>query len=340
MSGTAPEKHILVTGGAGFVGSVLAGELLRLGYKVTVIDDLLFGGESLLAYLPHPGFRFVKGNVCETRTIKSALQGSWPRPEAIVHLAGIVGFPACQAVGRQAAWRYNVEATQVVFDQANEADVDRFIYLSSYSNYILSDPGGTQTEDTPLDPQSLYAETQVHAERYLLTNREAPCSPLIFRTATLYGLSPRPRFDLILNQFVYEAYMKRELTIYQRSYSRSFLHVRDAVEGVILGLSASEELVKGQVYNLGSVDGNCTKDELVKLILKRLPETQVIYKDMTFGGDMRDLFVSYQKVKDRLGFKARFTPEDGVREILYALRAGIIANPHDERYRNARFIIA
>ncbi len=340
MKEFVPEKHILVTGGAGFVGSVLTGELLRLGYGVTVIDDLLFGGESLLAYLGHPGFRFVKGNICESRTIKSAIRNDWPQPEAIVHLAGIVGFPACQAVGRQAAWRYNVEGTQLAFDQANEAGVGRFIYLSSYSNYSLSFSGETQTEDTPLDPQSLYAETQVHAERYLLANRDASCSPLIFRTATLYGLSPRPRFDLILNQFVYEAFVRRELTIYQRSYSRSFLHVRDAVEGILLGLRASGELVKGEVYNLGSPEGNCTKDDLVKLILKRLPETQIHYKDMTFGGDMRDLYVSYQKIAMKLGFRARFNPDDGVREILNALRSGLIANPYDERYRNARFIIA
>lgn len=340
MNEFLPDRHILLTGGAGYVGSVLTGQLLRLGYAVTVIDDLLFGGESLLAYMAHPGFSFVKGNVCEPRTIKSALRQDWPVPESIIHLAGIVGFPACQAVGRQVAWRYNVEATQVVFEQAIDAGVSRFIYLSSYSNYSLSGQGEVQTEDSPLDPQSLYAETQVHAERYLLANRAAGCTPVIFRSATLYGLSPRPRFDLILNQFVYEAYTKRELSIYQKSYSRSFLHVRDAVEGILLGLEAPEALVKCQVYNLGTEEGNCTKDDLVRLILKRLPETRVHYKDMTFGGDMRDLYVSYHKITEQLGFKARFTPDDGVREILHALQSGIIANPQDERYRNARFIIA
>jgi len=143
-----------------------------------------------------------------------------------------------------------------------------------------------------------------------------------------------------VNQFVYEAYTKRELLIYQRGYSRSFLHVRDAVEGICKGLQASLDTVRRQIFNLGCDDGNFTKDEIVAFILKRLPETSIRYKDMTFGGDMRDLNVSFDKVKTKLGFSARYTADDGVREILHALRDGMISNPQDERYRNARFIVA
>jgi nucleoside-diphosphate-sugar epimerase len=109
---------VLVTGGAGYIGSLLTGELLRAGYWVTVVDDLLFGGESLLAYLPNPCFHFVKANVWEPRAVRNAIRDDWPKPGAIVHLAAIAGFPACQAVGRQVAWRYNVEATQQVYEQA------------------------------------------------------------------------------------------------------------------------------------------------------------------------------------------------------------------------------
>ncbi len=335
---TAP-THIVITGGAGYIGSLLTGELLRLGSQVTIIDDLLFGGESLLGYLAHPNFRFFKANVTEPRAVRSNLPSEWVKPDAIVHLAAIVGFPACQAVGRQVAWRYNVEATERVFEQAVTLGIDRLVFASSYSNYGLSTDNKPVTEESPLTPQSLYAETKIAAERFLLAQKDATCSPLIFRLATLYGISPRTRFDLIINQFVLEAFTRRELLIYQRGYSRSFIHIRDAVRGIILGLQAADEKARGQIYNLGSDNGNYTKDQIVELVLKRLPETVVTYKNMTFGGDMRDITVSYAKIKRQLGFETELTPDDGVREVLHAIRAGLISNPSEVHYRNAQFIV-
>ena len=334
-----PINHVLITGGAGFIGSLLSGELLRLGIKVTVIDDLLFGGESLLAYLADPNFHFTKANVLEPRVLRSGLLPDWEKPDAVVHLAAIVGFPACQAVGRQVAWRYNVEATERVFEQALSLGVRRLVYASTYSNYGLSADGEPVNEDSPLTPQSLYAETKIASENFLLAQQDTACTPLIFRLATLYGISPRTRFDLIINQFVLEAFTKRELLIYQRGYSRSFIHIRDAVRGIILGLQAPKEKARCQIYNLGSDAGNYTKDQIVELVLKRLPETVVTYKDMTFGGDMRDISVSYKKIQRELGFQTRLTPDDGVREVLHAIRSGLISNPHDQHYRNAQFIV-
>lgn len=332
-------QHVLITGGAGYIGSVLAGDLLRRGYAITVVDDLLFGGESLLAFLSHPSFHFVKSNVWEPRAIREAIRQDWPKPFAIVHLAAIAGFPACQSVGRQVAWRYNVEATQHVFEQAEQLGVKRFVYASTYSNYGLAAEGKPVTEDTPLNPQSLYAETKIASERFLLDQKDADCAPLVFRMATAYGLSPRTRFDMIVNQFVLEAYTKRELLIYQRSYSRSYVHIRDANQGLILGLQAPEEKIRGQVYNLGSEDGNLTKDQVVMMILQRLPETVVRYKDMTFGGDMRDISVSFEKIRSELGYQSTLRVEDGVREVLNALRHDYFNNPHSLRYRNAIFIV-
>jgi nucleoside-diphosphate-sugar epimerase len=332
-------EHVLVTGGAGYIGSLLTGELLRAGFSVTVVDDLLFGGESLLAYLSHPCFHFVKANVWEPRAVRNALRDDWPKPGAVVHLAAIAGFPACQAVGRQVAWRYNVEATQQVYEQSVELGVGRLLYASTYSNYGLSPDGQRVTEDTPLNPQSLYAETKIASERFLLGQVNNLCAPLIFRLATLYGISPRTRFDMIVNQFVLEAYTRRELLIYQRGYSRSFVHIQDAVGGILLGLQAPEAAIRGQVYNLGTEKGNATKDQIIALILKRLPETVVRYKDMTFGGDMRDISVSFDKVQQKLGFQAAHSLDDGVREVLYALRTGLIQDPQNQRYRNAQFIV-
>jgi nucleoside-diphosphate-sugar epimerase len=333
------QRHVLITGGAGYIGSLLTSELLRANYRVTVLDDLLFGGESLLGFLHHPNFNFVKTDVTHPRAIRDHVRGEWPVPYAIVHLAAIVGFPACQAVGEHVAWRYNVDSTKQVFGQAVELGVERFVFASTYSNYGLSPDGKPVTEDSPLNPQSLYAETKIAAEEYLLRQKDASTAPLSFRFATLYGISPRTRFDLIVNQFVLEAFTKRELIIYQRGYSRSFVHVRDTIRGIILGLEASEEKVRGQVFNLGTPDGNYTKDEIVGLVLKRMPETVVEYKDLTFGGDMRDITVSFKKIREVLGFETTLTVDDGVREVLYALKSGIIRNPTDEKYRNAQFIV-
>src|SRR5262245_11957669 len=141
----ASPKHILITGGAGYIGSLLTGVLLNRGHRVIVVDDLLFGGESLLAYFSHPKFRFVKGDVCDP----SVLEGLRERYDAVVHLAAIVGFPACQAVGKEVAWRYNVQSVQRVFEFAEENRSERFIFSSTYSNYGLAD-GSAVTEDSPL----------------------------------------------------------------------------------------------------------------------------------------------------------------------------------------------
>ncbi len=333
------QKHILVTGGAGYIGSLLTAVLLRAGHHVTVMDSLLFGGESLLAFLSHPRFHFAKADVFEARTLRDSLRRDWPRPDAVIHLAAIVGFPACQAVGKQAAWHYNVDTTRSVFEQSNALGVEKFVFASTYSVYGLTKTGEAVDEDSHMNPQSLYAETKIAAEEYLLAQKDAECLPLVFRLATLYGLSPRTRFDLIVNQFVLEAYTRRELLIYQRGYSRSFVHVRDIVDGILIGMEAPGEKIARQVYNLGTDDGNYTKDEIVGFVIKRLPETFVHYKDLTFGGDMRDIRVSFEKVRRDLGFQARFTVDDGVREVLHALQTGLVRNPQDERYRNATFIV-
>jgi nucleoside-diphosphate-sugar epimerase len=333
------ERHVLITGGAGYIGSMLTSELLRRNYRVTVLDTLLFGGESILPFFSHPDFHFVKSDVTEPRAVRDALKKNWQKPHAVVHLAGIVGFPACQAVGRQVAWRYNVEATKTVYGQARDLGVERFVFASTYSNYGLSPDGKAVSEESPLNPQSLYAETKIAAEEFLLSQKDSPCAPLLFRFATLYGISPRTRFDLIVNQFVLEAFTKRRLVIYQRGYSRSFVHIRDVARGVIMGLEAERDKIRGQVFNLGTENGNYSKDDIVRLVLKRIPETAVEYKDLTFGGDMRDITVSFEKIKRILGFETAFTVDDGVREVLFALKSGLIRNPTDDRYRNAQFIV-
>jgi len=260
--------------------------------------------------------------------------------DAICHLAAIVGFPACQAVGRQVAWRYNVEATQRVFEAADATGVERFVLASTYSNYGLSKDGRPVTEDSPLYPQSLYAETQIAAEHYLLDQaKDAQCASVVYRFATLFGISPRTRFDLIVNQFVLEALTKRKLIIYQRGYARSFVHVRDVCEAICLALEAPLEKVRGQVFNVGSDTGNYTKDEIVELVRRHVDGTEVEYKDLTFGGDMRDIRVSFAKIRQVLGYEPKISVEEGICEVRDAIVSKLIKEPLDSRYRNARFIV-
>jgi nucleoside-diphosphate-sugar epimerase len=337
----------LITGGAGYIGSLLTGVLLHLGHHVTIADDLLFGGESLLAYFSHPRFRFVKGDVCEADTLDRIASGETTSGgeaaggfDAVIHLAAIVGFPACQTVGKQVAWRYNVESVQRMFDLAEASGAARFIFSSTYSNYGVAPNGRPVTEESPLYPQSLYAETKIAAEQFLLdAGRTSRCAPLVFRFATLFGTSPRTRFDLIVNQFVLEAMTHRELIIYQRGYSRSFVHVRDVVDGIVQGLTAPPEKIRCQVFNLGSDTGNYTKDEIATLVQRHVDGLRITHKDLSFGGDMRDITVSFAKVRKELGFEARISVEDGIREVRDALQLGLIKDATDSRYRNAQFIV-
>jgi nucleoside-diphosphate-sugar epimerase len=340
------ERHVLITGGAGYIGSMLTGILLEQGFAVTVVDKLLFGGESLLGQLHHPRFRFTPGDVTEPATLQPTPHGlrvgrlEPARFDAIVHLAALVGFPACQAVGSKVAWLYNTESVRLVFEAAEAAGADRFVMASTYSNYGLSPDGRPVDEESPLIPQSLYAETKVAAERLLLDRAgSSRCAPVVFRFATLFGVSPRTRFDLIVNQFVLEALTRRRLVIYQRGYARSFVHVRDVCRAIERALDAPRELVRGQVFNVGGDALNHTKDEVVELVRRHVPGTEVEVKDLTFGGDMRDIRVSFAKIRRVLGFEPGITVEDGIREVRDALADGVIRDAGGERYRNAQFLV-
>jgi nucleoside-diphosphate-sugar epimerase len=328
--------HVLITGGAGYIGSLLTGKLLRAGCRVTVLDDLLWGGESLLAYFPNPNFRFAKVNVTEPDTARPYFEDV----DAEVHLAAIVGFPACQQVGPQVARLYNVEATRYMYDLADQAGARRFIFSSTYSNYGIAEGNAAVDETSPLNPQSLYAETKIEAEQLLLdAGANAACAPIVLRFATLFGISPRTRFDLIVNQFVLEAMTKGELVIYQRGYHRSFVHVRDTVEGIMLALQAERQKVAGEIFNLGSEQGNKSKDQIVKAVAKVVPNVTVRYKDISFGGDMRDIRVRFDKIKRVLGFHPAITVEQGIQEVHDAIRQGVIKDPLSPKYRNATFIV-
>lgn len=327
---------VLITGGAGYIGSLFTGILLQRGYSVVIVDDLLFGGDSLLAYLTHPKFTFHKGNVTDKASIREYFKGV----DCVVHLAALVGFPACRQVGPQVAWLYNLQGTKNVYELAQENEAKRFVFSSTYSNYGIAEGDATVTEESPLNPQSLYAETKIAAEQFLIAQGKTSTTvPVVFRFATLFGLSPRTRFDLIINQFVLQAIEKRRLVIYQKNYNRSFVHIRDIAKALLMAMEFDIKKVGNQIFNVGSNEGNYSKEEVIHLIQKYVPEVTIEQKDLSFDGDMRDIKVSFDKIERILGYTTDVTVEEGIRELAEAIRSGFIFDPHSTRNRNAQFIV-
>jgi len=330
------EMRVIITGGAGYIGSLLARRLLDAGASVVVLDKCLFGAGSLEACKNHPRFRMVELDITLDQ---GRLVDLFRSQDVVVHLAAIVGFPACSEVGKEVAWRTNVEGTRWIFEAAEQASVSRFIFASTYSNYGLAPGGGLVTETSPLYPQSLYAETKIAAEQYLLEQgRVSRCAPLIYRFATLFGLSPRTRFDLLINQLVAQAVLKRELLIYQQTYRRSFVSVSDVCDAILLALTAPQEQIRGEIFNVGSDDGNFSKEEIVRLITRYVPGTRVEYKERSFAADMRDVAVSFEKIRKTLGYWTKRTVDQGIVEVRDAIQRGAVRDPFNAHHRNANFI--
>ena len=324
-------KKILVTGGAGYIGSSLVAALLDRGDQVLVLDNLLFGAESLLPFFQCKRFRLIKGDVSDNSYPADCLKGV----DCLIHLAALVGFPACDKVGRRGVWRVNVNGTKNVYQAAVRNGVPRLIFASSYSSYGESAPGQPVTEDSPLHPKSSYAESKIEAEHFLLHPAKIQATGVVcLRLATVFGVSPRTRFDLILNQFVLDAYSKGRLEIYQKDFKRSFVHVRDVVRAMLCVADAPLKKVRNQVFNVGSEQNNTSKRELVQLIQADLPRLKVKYRRAAFAGDMRSIHVSFEKIRRQLGFKTRVTLAEGIHELVAVLQQGIISDPDNIRFRN------
>jgi nucleoside-diphosphate-sugar epimerase len=324
-------KSVLITGGAGYIGSCLVGSLLAQGKNVTVLDALWFGGESLLPFLSFPNFRLIVGDVGNETALSESMKGI----DCVVHLAALVGFPACDKAGKETTRRINVDCTRQVYFAAHLAGVERMIFASSYSNYGRSLDGQLVTEESPLFPQSSYAETKIEAEKFLLNSpaQDNPV-PICLRLATVFGLSPRTRFDLILNQFVLEAQSKGKLEIYQENFKRSFVHVQDVVRAMGSMMEAPIGLVGNQVYNVGSENLNASKQDLVKLISGYLPGLKINYRDASFTSDMQSIDLSFEKIRKAINYEVQIDLEQGIKELLWALNNGVIQDPFNEKYRN------
>lgn len=322
-------KHVLVTGGAGYIGSVLTRILLLKGYKVTVLDTLSFGGEPIIDLLNEEGFEFVKGDVRNETDIRRALSGV----EYIAHLAAIVGDPAC-AQQPELARSINLEGSKNLYEIANELGVKRFIFASTCSNYgKMEDANSFVHEESALAPVSLYAETKVAVEKFLLQQPKTnKCKPTCLRFSTVYGLSQRPRFDLTVNEFTKELVLGRELVVFGEQFWRPYCHVVDLCRSVIAVIEAEEAKVAFDVFNVGDTNENYQKQMIVDEIKKQLPDAKVKY--ISKNEDPRDYRVSFEKINKQLGFTITKTVPDGIRQTIQAIEDGFILNPDDPKYRN------
>jgi nucleoside-diphosphate-sugar epimerase len=321
-------NRILVTGGAGYVGALVVDELWRRGRRVRVLDALVHGTvPSLLPAWGNPSFEFIRGDVRDPDARGAVLHDV----DAVVHLAAIVGDPAC-ARQPDLAREINLDATKLLVDDAARAGVERFIFASTCSNYGKRDNGLLATEEDDLKPVSLYAETKVAAELDILgRNGAGPRIATCLRFATVYGTSPRMRFDLTVNEFTREVALGRELVVFGEQFWRPYVHVRDVADAVAITLDAPAEAVAGQVFNVGGTQENYRKLDIVNLLKDRFerPVVRFVHKDE----DPRDYRVSFEKVKSAIGFEVRRTVSDGIDEVASLVRTNIV-DPYDALYRN------
>ena len=322
-------KKVLVTGGAGYIGSVLVRLLIDNGYFVRVLDNLSFGGEAIVELLNNNNFEFIKGDIRDKNDLIMAMKDI----DYVAHLASIVGDPAC-AVDPELTKDINLKGAKLTYEIANKMGVTKFVFASTCSNYgKMKDSNELVDENSELRPVSLYAKTKVEFEQYLLSqNRDNITKPTCLRFSTVYGLSPRIRFDLTVNEFTKELALDRELVIFGEQFWRPYCHVVDLSRGVMAVFDAHIDKVSYEVFNAGDTNENYQKQMIVEEIIKQLPNSKIKY--VKKDEDPRDYRVSFEKIKKELGFTITKTVPNGISDIIKIINDGFINNPDDPKYKN------
>jgi len=304
-------KRVLVLGGAGYLGSVLVRGLLRRGFSVRVLDSLLFGSRSLREFNADPSFELIRADIRDVTAVKQSMGNC----DAVVHLAAIVGDRACEDQEASAV-EVNLTATDLLAELAIECGISRFIFASSCSVYGASDK--LLNESSELKPLSIYARTKELSERSLLRRTSADFCPTILRLGTLFGLSPRMRFDLVVNLFVAQAASNQPITICNREQWRPFVHVHDAARAFTTCLQASPATIAGQIFNVGGPSLNYQIGSLACEIARAIPGTQMCSIE---NEDRRNYRVSFEKIQNMLRFHTQRTLASGIDEIYRSLRS-------------------
>jgi nucleoside-diphosphate-sugar epimerase len=319
---------IVVTGGAGYIGAPLCLDLAAAGRPVRALDSLLHDQVDIAHALERAGVEVIRGDVRDPEARERALTGA----DAVVHLAAIVGDPACARDPAVSA-EVNVEGTRALVRDATRLGVKRFVFASTCSNYgRMADPTSPIDEAGTLAPVSLYAEQKVQMENALLDANGTGLAPTCLRFATVYGVAPRMRFDLTVNEFTRDLWADRRLEVFGEQFWRPYVHVRDAGRAVRTVLDAPPERVAHNVFNVGRSGENYRKLDLVQEIRKLTPRGEVEY--VRRDEDPRDYKVSFDKIRTELGYETEMVVPEGIAELLEALEHNHFGDPFDGRYRN------
>ncbi len=303
---TEKRSHVLITGGAGYIGSILTEHLLDAGYRVTVLDNLHFQQRSLFHIAAHPAFDFVFGDARDEALVKELLQDA----DAIIPLVALVGAPACKQ-DPVLARSLNLDAVRLLMRLKSPSQV--VVFPATDSSYG-SQPGIICTEDTPLAPLSLYAETKVEAERDVLSSPNG----ISLRLATVFGASPRMRLDLLVNHFVHTAVTDGALVVFEKDFRRQFVHVRDAADAFCFAIENAGRMA-GRAHNVGRDDSNVSKGDLALRIKEHVPNLLLHFADSGKDPEGRNFVVSHARLAG-LGFEATRTIDSGIRELIKAYR--------------------
>ena len=311
-------KKVLITGGAGYIGTVLTELLLSKGYKVTIYDRLMYDGSILIPYFSNPNFKFVKGDILDKESLNKVMKEN----DIVIHLAAIVGYLACDR-NKILTNQVNVDGTKNIIDLIGK---DQYLLFGSTgSNYGKVE--GICKEDTPLNPSTLYGVTKTRSEDIVMGRDNSTA----FRFATAFGVSPRLRMDLLVNDLVYKAITDGCLVIYQSHAMRTFIHVRDMARSFLFAIENQDKMV-GEVYNCGSNDLNYSKRDVCEMIKERT-NCYINYNDYDYDKDNRDYEVSYDKLHS-LGFDVNIGVEEGIDELIKVYN---VLNFVDKRYKNTGF---
>ena len=319
------DKDVVVLGGAGYLGSVLTARLLDQGHRVTVFDALRFGDAHLESLRRRPGFNLIRGDIRHIEAVTDCIKDT----QAVILLASLVGEPACDHDPKETA-DINFLATKAVAEACRYYQVPRFIFASTDSAYGIQE--GIMYEDSPMNPISLYGRLKVDSEAAIMAMEDESFKPTVLRMATIYGLSPRMRFDLVVNILTLNACLNEKITVHGGAQWRPLVHVADAAKAYAMCLDAPISTVGGQIFNVGSNGQNYQIGQLGEEVRSVIPEIEV--ETIPQSPDLRDYYVSFDKITNTLGYKVDYSIADGVREIRRALTDGTIPDPKDSRHYN------
>ncbi len=295
---------ILITGGAGYLGSVIVDKMLDAGYEVVVLDKLLFNQTSLLQYTSNPNFKFIYGDVRNLTELERLCNEA----DVIIPLAAIVGFPACAADPKLAK---EINFQQIVnIVKFTNGKGKKILYPNTNSGYGLGTGQLECTEESPLTPISVYGSTKCEAENFLITSTDA----IIFRLATVFGISSRMRTDLLVNDFVYKAITDKYIVVFEKTFKRNFIHVEDVANAFLFMLENYDEY-RGEVFNVGLSDANLSKQELLEKIQSHVKDFAVVYDDYYEDPDKRNYIVSNEKI-EATGWKPNWDLDRGIKQLI------------------------